>query len=78
MGDPNTGQVTAAREVLALTNLSLPAMFLDILSWHSAPVLVFCLHPRKDVLAGSKLETELHSMPVNSNGEQILKQNSYY
>lgn len=43
------------------------------------PILVFCFYPRrKDILAGPKLETELHSMPLNSNKELAVEKNSYH
>lgn len=57
-----------------LANFSLPAIFLD-LQRHS-PFGIF-LYPRgKDVLAGPKLETELHSKPLNSKEELSFKLNS--
>lgn len=75
MGDPTIGQVTAAWEFLALANLNLPAIFLD-LQRHS-PFGIFFYPRGKDVLAGPKLEAELHSEPLNSKEELSFKQNSY-
>lgn len=75
VGNPTTSQVTAAWEVLALSEPWLTSYLFR----HVPLGLAFLLHyfvctQEKVVLASLKLETELHLMQLNSNEELTFKE----